>query len=340
MATELVERPLTPIEIKQRQCDHLRLLTEIDTCESEIQEHRRNAKDAATEMKRIKSRERQLRQELRDGCVFEVRDRQQKLALDPDMETEDECSARTVREEMSAAGHTPFCDHKFIDSKNCLKCGISFAELKAESLRESQRLNGISATTDEPDPETDPPGRSIEVTCQRCGKTLSELGVNLGGALAHHSACTGPAQWDDPMSHGYGAAQDDPPEHDKPEFRDIFAEMYPMAANVIELRAELSEVLDTAQFEKFLSFPIPPPRSIVFDELAHWSRVSKARSESEIARQRTTPDSNGLYVPNIPPMPKVLKDALGKLAPKGKRGARPLSNPPKKRRSGSTQHSP
>lgn len=33
------------------------------------------------------------------------------------------------------------CDHKFVDSKHCLKCGIGFAELKAESLRESRLLN-------------------------------------------------------------------------------------------------------------------------------------------------------------------------------------------------------
>lgn len=32
------------------------------------------------------------------------------------------------------------CDHKFVDSKRCLRCGIGFAALKAESLRESLAL--------------------------------------------------------------------------------------------------------------------------------------------------------------------------------------------------------
>lgn len=36
-----------------------------------------------------------------------------------------------------------------------------------------------------------PPARHIEVTCQRCGKTLSELGVSLGQAEAHFLACRG-----------------------------------------------------------------------------------------------------------------------------------------------------
>lgn len=123
MATELVERPLTPIEIKQRQVDHLRLLTEIDNYQSEIDEHRRCAKDAANEVARIQSRERELRRELRSGTCWEtvhVEPRQKSLEFadtlverptDPgisatsdepdDMETEDECSARTVREEMA-----------------------------------------------------------------------------------------------------------------------------------------------------------------------------------------------------------------------------------------------
>jgi hypothetical protein len=72
MATELIERPLTPIEIKQRQVDHLRLLTEIDNYQSEIDEHRRCAKDAANEVARLQSRERELRRELRSGTVWEA----------------------------------------------------------------------------------------------------------------------------------------------------------------------------------------------------------------------------------------------------------------------------
>jgi len=40
-------------------------------------------------------------------------------------------------------------------------------------------------------PELAPGARHIEVICQRCGKTLSELGVNLGEAEAHYRACRG-----------------------------------------------------------------------------------------------------------------------------------------------------
>lgn len=43
------------------------------------------------------------------------------------------------------------CDHKFVDSKACLRCGISFAALKAESLRESQRLNAEPAPSPQPE---------------------------------------------------------------------------------------------------------------------------------------------------------------------------------------------
>jgi hypothetical protein len=56
---------------------------------------------------------------------------------------------------VSVLGDHEHCDHKFVDSKDCLKCGIGFAELKAESLRESQRLN---ASADSTAPEIDPPG--------------------------------------------------------------------------------------------------------------------------------------------------------------------------------------
>lgn len=50
--------------------------------------------------------------------------------------------------------------------------------------------------------EHHPPGpeasgvREIEVTCERCGKTLTELGVALGAALAHYAACRGAAAVD------------------------------------------------------------------------------------------------------------------------------------------------
>lgn len=214
------------------------------------------------------------------------------------------------------AAEKPFCNHKFVDSKNCLKCGISFAELKAESLRESQQLNGISATTDEPDPETDPPGRSIEVTCQRCGKTLSELGVNLGGALAHHSACTGPAQWDDPMSHGYGAARDDTPEHDKAELTaidlashyDKFVELYPFASTHGALRDVLHSVLTTEQYTRLPHGTVEAwhPSSIVFQETAHWARVELAHANSVGRGEHIA----GLTLPAQLKMPAALEKAI------------------------------
>jgi hypothetical protein len=73
---ELIERPLTPTEIKQRQRDHLQLLTEIDNFRDEATEHRRCAKEAATEIERLEQRERVLRRELRSGTVFEARQRE------------------------------------------------------------------------------------------------------------------------------------------------------------------------------------------------------------------------------------------------------------------------
>jgi hypothetical protein len=112
MATELIERPLTPIEIKQRQVDHLRLLTEIDNYQSEIDEHRRCAKDAANEVARIQSRERELRRELRSGTCWEavhVEPRQKSLEF-------------------------------------------------ADTLLERPTVPGVDGMSDEPDPETDPPG--------------------------------------------------------------------------------------------------------------------------------------------------------------------------------------
>jgi hypothetical protein len=73
-----------------------------------------------------------------------------------EMETEDECSARTVREEMGAAltlapphtvrvmrvdGSTSLeCDHTFQDTRHCLHCGKSGAELVRESRAEARNV--------------------------------------------------------------------------------------------------------------------------------------------------------------------------------------------------------
>lgn len=40
---------------------------------------------------------------------------------------------------------TTFCDHKFVDSKECLKCGITFEGLKAASLVESDAVRQMHA---------------------------------------------------------------------------------------------------------------------------------------------------------------------------------------------------
>lgn len=43
-------------------------------------------------------------------------------------------------------------------------------------------------------PPAPAPAQFVEVTCERCGRSLSELGVNLGQAEAHYLACRGVAR--------------------------------------------------------------------------------------------------------------------------------------------------
>ncbi len=202
--------------------------------------------------------------------------------------------------EIDPPGPPPFCDHKFVDSKNCLKCGISFAELKAESLRESRRINGIS---------------------------------------------------DDPQSHGYGAAQDDPdPEHDKSELTDQddpFGKRYPVAQTVMRLHDDLAVVLQGVLVPTSVQLDLVVPGSTLWDRLAHWTRVELCR-----ANLTEHPELEA-YLPGSNPMPKELaamRKALKDTERKPKRGARPFSSPSaempvtppekktRKRRSGSTQH--
>lgn len=75
MNEPLIERTLTPIEIRQRQVDHLGVLAEIDNYRDEMAEHRRCVKESAAEIERLEQRERQLRRELRSGTVLEARQR-------------------------------------------------------------------------------------------------------------------------------------------------------------------------------------------------------------------------------------------------------------------------
>lgn len=244
MTTELVERPLTPIEIKQRQVDHLRLLTEIDNYQSEIDEHRRCAKDAANEVARIQSREMELRRELRSGTCWET------VHVEPRQKS------------------------------------LEFADTLVErpTDTESHACNpGISATTDEPDPETDPPGPA-----QVFG---TEFDVE--------------AELDDedplPQRHGEGSLLD-----------------------AIELRHLVTCVRPKEFWPTVATVESWHPD--VRADVQRWCRNEHVRA-SPIA---------GLPIPHASPMPNVLENI--EIEKKGKRGARPLSNPPKKRRS--AQQSP
>lgn len=70
------------------------------------------------------------------------------------------------------------CDHKFVDSKVCLKCGISFAELKAECLRESQRLSA-------PSPE---PAAKTELTAEELYHMRRSCSADVLRLLDEHAA--------------------------------------------------------------------------------------------------------------------------------------------------------
>ncbi len=111
-------------------------------------------------------------------------------------------------------------------------------------------------------------------------------------------------------------------------YYDRFAKMYPMAANVIELRALLQVVLTSEQFQTALSWTLPNPGTLVFDEAAHWARIEKAHRYS--AERGLAGAIPGLTIPAAVAMPKALADVLG--VKKTKRGARPLTNPRAKTR--------
>lgn len=154
---------------------------------------------------------------------------------------------------------------------------------------------GISATTDEPDPETDPPGHS------RVPGTETD-------------------DWDDPMNHGYGAAQDDTPEHDPPPQRHGEGPLL----DAIELRHLVTCVRPKEFWPSVATVESWHPD--VRADVQRWCRNEHVRA-SPIA---------GLPVPHASPMPNVLANV--EIDKRAKRGARPLSNPPKKRRS--AQQSP
>lgn len=132
------ERKLTPPEIADRTPVLLALLDDQDSIRLRVRASRDELREWRVEARNLAIQIDQVRQEIRSGIVTEnaqqvlpfaepVDSRVQAFATDEGMETEDECSARTVREEM-----------------------------------------GIDGSSDEPDPETDPPpprepNRGVEV---------------------------------------------------------------------------------------------------------------------------------------------------------------------------------
>jgi hypothetical protein len=227
------------------------------------------------------------------------------------METEDECSARTVREEMRAA-----CSHKFVDSKNCLKCRISFAELKAESLRESRRLNGIDGNSDAPDPETDPPGNPLQGI--RASDWLRELAEDdaEGEVTADGAPLPPPA---------YSHLVPDEATRLK------FLQHYPWPKDSFQLRADLAIVLQRIEGAELPSAATVNgwhPDTIQFQKAAGWVRDELADMN------RTEHPEFDLFLPlERQPMPKELAALC--MPPKRKaKGARPLANPkPRARKS-------
>lgn len=184
-------------------------------------------------------------------CEKSLEPSKQVELFDPDMETEDECSARTVREEMRAAGHKPA----------------------------GPRDHGISATTDEPDPETDPPGPT--------------------------------ASW-------ARYAEDDPdaPEPDEPELTaidlpshyDKFVELYPFALTHGALRDVLHSILTAEQYTRLPHGTVEAwhPSSVVFQEIAHWARVELAHANSVGRGEHIA----GLTLPAQLKMPAAIEKAI------------------------------
>ncbi|OGR95474.1 MAG: hypothetical protein A2V88_15275 [Elusimicrobia bacterium RBG_16_66_12] len=158
----------------------------------------------------------------------------------------------------------------------------------------------IDGMSDEPDPETDPPGPALP---GRASDMLREL------------------------------AEDDaePQEHDKPELTDQddpFGQRYPMARDHLRLKTNLSVVLQgvlTPTLEQLQALPVG---SAAFDKIAHWTRIESARMNL------TEHPELEVYLPTGQAMPKELaamRRALKEGEPKKKRGARPLSSPEKRR---------
>lgn len=95
----------------------------------------------------------------------------------------------------------PHCDHKFIDSKNCLKCGISFAELRARQIVELENCParlarfGLELADTAPDDRTAGMLANVPLPCvesaERPGRCIHCQQPTLQSAGAPHGPfCT------------------------------------------------------------------------------------------------------------------------------------------------------
>lgn len=217
---------------------------------------------------------------------------------------------------------------------------------------------------------------TIEAFCKHCGKEDSVISIAavdatdvLRAFLIRHRRCEKPMEpskqvqlFDEQLKreieaqeiaadggngsvcsvHEYepidGATESPAPEIDPPPPVDDYAKfyaMYPFAQDTPQLRQLLGTVLTLAQIGHLNAQPLPSPDTAAFQYIAAWVRIECAHVDSEA--RGIAGSIPGLTIPARLPMPNALKKLLN--PPKPKRGARPLANPkPKKRRSGSTQH--
>ena len=90
-----------------------------------------------------------------------------------------------------------------------------------------------------------------------------------------------------------------------------------------ELRDYLFEVLTTEQYEKLPDGTVEAWKTsdVVFDAVAHWARVAKARLDSEQRAQRGEDGIPGLYIPKRLAMPQALSALInGTGKGKGRKG--------------------
>jgi hypothetical protein len=214
--------------------------------------------------------------------------------------------------------------------------------------------------------------RSIEVVCQRCHKTLTELGVTLGDAEEHYRSCCGS---------GIDCSSDEPaPEIDPPGAHTTIHDGFAITTGTIdeifpdEVDADGNPIPPPAypqfadpdyeppvdHYSKFVEmYPWPPDvptlrqalRKVLTPEQDQALRAQPLPPPDTAAFQLMAAwvriqeahlDSQGrgigdaiagLTIPARLPMPEALKKLLS--PPKRKRGARPLANPTKKRKAAS-----